>query len=143
MFIGEYKHILDEKRRISLPSKFRQGIVSNEIMITKGEDCNLALYPLDEFDKVSRETTSLFKKDRQTSRNFKRFVYAGAARVGIDSAGRILIPENLAMFANLKEKIVLAGVENLIELWNESEWEKRMSEIEKQTYEFDKNTDSE
>ena len=143
MFIGEYKHILDEKRRISLPSKFRQGISNNEIMITKGEDRNLALYPLDEFDKVSRETTSLFKKDRQTSRNFKRFVYAGAARVGIDSAGRILIPENLAMFANLKEKIVLAGVENLIELWNESEWEKRMSEIEKQTYEFDKNTDSE
>lgn len=56
------------------------------------------------------------------SRNFNRFMLAGAAEVDVDSIGRILIPEHLRDYAKLGGKVVFAGVHSRIEVWNETAW---------------------
>ncbi len=56
------------------------------------------------------------------SRGFNRFMLAGAMEVDIDAVGRMLVPEHLAIFADLKGKVVVAGVHNRIELWNDGRW---------------------
>ena len=66
------------------------------------------------------------------SRGLNRFLLAGAVEVEIDSAGRILVPDFLKSFAQLKQKVVLTGVATRVELWNETSWRAYTRRIEKQ-----------
>ena len=119
MFIGEYKHKMDKKRRMSLPSKFRQEL-GDKLFVTKGEDHCLTLLSLEDVDNAYGTTNPL--SNIELSRKYNRFLYAGADQLEIDSAGRILIPERLANFADLKEDVILAGIKDRIEVWDESRW---------------------
>lgn len=120
MLIGEYKHTIDEKKRISLPSKFRKQ-VGKKIIITRGLDKCLFLYSPSQWKEISRKIgeLGLGQADR---RGLNRFMLAGATEVLVDSVGRILIPEYLKDFANIKTKVVFAGVYNRIEIWDEDQW---------------------
>ena len=60
-----------------------------------------------------------------------RFLLAGAVETEVDSAGRILIPEYLKEFADLKSRVILAGVSDRVEIWNEKTWEEYKRKIEK------------
>jgi MraZ protein len=66
------------------------------------------------------------------TRGFNRFMLSGAVEVDIDSVGRILVPEYLKSFAGLKTKVVLAGVQDRVEIWNEKTWTEYKTRIEKQ-----------
>ncbi len=120
MLIGEYTHSQDEKKRISLPIKFRKE-VGKKVVITHGLDNCLFLYPLKEWQKISEKLGNLSIGQANT-RGFNRFMLAGAAEIDVDSAGRILIPDFLKEFASLGQKVVFAGVHNRVELWNEERW---------------------
>lgn len=120
MLIGEYKHTLDDKKRISLPSKFRSE-VGKKIVATHGLDGCLFLYPLKEWQNISKKLGELGMGQADT-RGFNRFMLAGASEINVDSVGRILIPEYLRDFAGVKEKVVFTGVFNRIEVWNEKSW---------------------
>lgn len=129
MLIGEYTHALDDKNRISLPSKFRKEI-GKKLVITHGLDKCLFLYPLKEWQKISEKLASLGLGQSDT-RGFNRFMLAGAVEADVDSNGRILIPEYLQEFAGLESKVVFAGVHDRVEIWNDRVWEgykKRISE---------------
>jgi MraZ protein len=120
MLIGEYTHTIDEKKRISLPIKFRK-IVGKTIIITHGLDNCLFLYPLKEWEKISQKLGEMGFGQADT-RGFNRFMLAGASEVEVDSVGRILIPEHLKQFAGILEKVVFAGVYNRVEIWNDQKW---------------------
>ncbi len=120
MLIGEFTHSIDDKKRVSLPSKFRKEL-GEKVIVTHGLDNCLFLYPLNEWEKIAKKLSEL-SIGQSDSRSFNRFMLAGAAEVDVDSIGRILIPENLRNFAELKSKIVFTGVHNRIELWNEKAW---------------------
>ncbi len=120
MLIGEYKHTIDDKKRISLPSKFRSKI-GKKIIITRGLDKCLFLYPLTEWQKISKKIGEL-GMGQADRRGLNRFMLSGAIEVSVDSVGRILIPEYLKDFANIKTKVVFAGVYNRIEIWDEIRW---------------------
>jgi MraZ protein len=130
MLIGEYVHTLDSKKRISLPAKFRKE-VGKKVVITHGLDNCLFLFPLDRWEKVS-EKLSDSAMGSADNRGFNRFILAGAQEVEVDSAGRILIADFLKDFANLRSKVVLAGVHNRIEIWNERSWTEYKKRVEKQ-----------
>jgi len=66
------------------------------------------------------------------TRGFNRFMFSGAAEVNTDSAGRILVPDHLKKFASLKTKVVLAGVADRVEIWDEKRWAIYQSKIESQ-----------
>jgi len=120
MLIGEYKHTLDDKKRISLPSKFRREIGKN-IVITHGLDQCLFLYPIKEWEKISQKIGEL-GMGQADRRGFNRFMLSGASEIEVDGVGRILIPEHLRSFAKIKSKVVFAGVYNRIEIWDEKSW---------------------
>jgi MraZ protein len=130
MLIGEYIHTIDDKRRMSLPAKFRKAL-GKKVVITHGLDSCLFVFSLAQWEKILEklETLSMGQSD---SRAFNRFLLAGAQDVEIDSLGRILLPEYLASFATLQGKAVLIGVHDRIELWNEKNWKTYKARIEKQ-----------
>lgn len=65
------------------------------------------------------------------TRGFNRFMLSGASEVNVDAVGRILIPEHLRDFAQIKSKVVFAGVFNRIEIWNEKSWTEYTSQVVK------------
>ena len=130
MLIGEYTHTVDEKKRISLPSKFRME-VGKKVVITHGLDNCLFLYSLGEWEKISEQLSKLGMAQAD-KRAFHRFMLAGAVEVEVDSIGRILIPDFLKDFADLQTKVVFAGIHNRIEIWNEDKWIEYKKKVEKQ-----------
>lgn len=130
MLIGEYKHSLDSKKRVSLPSKFRKEI-GKKAVVTRGLDNCLFVYPIKEWEKVA-EALSNLPMGQASTRNFVRLFLSGATDVVIDSLGRILIADYLKDYAGLKTKVVIAGVYKRLEIWDEKRWEEYKENIEKQ-----------
>ncbi len=130
MLIGEYTHTLDEKNRMSLPVKFRKEIGSN-VVIAPGLDNCLSLFTTKEWQKISSKLSdsSMLASD---NRSFSRFMFGQAVDVSVDSQGRILIPENLKNRSQLSSKVVVIGVQNRVEIWNENTWNEYKKVVETQ-----------
>ncbi|MDA8611460.1 division/cell wall cluster transcriptional repressor MraZ [Candidatus Pacebacteria bacterium] len=129
MLIGEYKHTLDDKKRISLPSKFRKE-VGKKVVVTHGLDNCLFIYTPREWQTITEKLGNLGMGQSDT-RGFNRFMLAGASEISVDSVGRILIPEHLREFAKIDSKVVFAGLYNRIEVWNEKTWETYKNQVVK------------
>ena len=129
MLIGEYLHTLDSKKRLSLPAKFRKE-VGRKMVITRGFDACLFMYPQKAWEKIAEKVSNLPIGQGDT-RGMSRFLLSGASEVEVDQAGRILIPEYLKDFADLKSRVVLAGVSDRVEIWNEKTCEEYKRRIEK------------
>jgi len=130
MLIGEYNHNLDPKKRLSLPSKWRKEL-GESVVVTRGLDNCLFVYPLKEWQSVTEKLGRLPFGQADT-RGFNRFFLSGAVETEIDSVGRILIPDFLKEFAGLSTKVVLAGIHDRVEIWDENRWKEYKSKIEKQ-----------
>lgn len=130
MLIGEYKHTIDTKKRLSLPAKFRKEL-GRRIVITKGLDTCLFVYSPKAFEKFLERLKEL-SVGQSASRRFNRFVLGGAVDVGIDSLGRILVPDFLKKFAGLKNTVVLIGVNDRVEIWDENSWNEYRTKSEKE-----------
>ena len=130
MLLGEYTHTIDEKNRVSLPVKFRK-VLGKKVVLTPGLDNCLFLFTEKEWQKVSSklsENASLLSSDM---RSFTRFMYGGAFEAEVDSIGRILIPDFLRERSALSGKIVMIGIQNRVEIWNEKSWKEYRTKVEK------------
>jgi MraZ protein len=115
---GEYNSTLDDKGRLSLPSRLRNALFGNIQVLTKGMDGCLWLYPLEEWNLFKQkviDSTSVFNSD---SRNLRRRLIGPAQEVEIDKAGRIAIPQTLREHAELSRECVVLGQEEYVEIWN-------------------------
>lgn len=130
MLIGEYRHSIDAKKRVALPAKFRREI-GKKVVITHGLDNCLFVYPMKSWQIVA-EKLSAMSIGQSDTRGFNRFMLAGAVETDVDSMGRILIPDFLKEFADLKSKVVVAGIHNRLEIWDEKRWKEYTAKIEKQ-----------
>lgn len=131
MLIGEFTHTIDDKNRVSLPSKFRQ-YMGKKMVITPGLDQCLFVFTLKEWEKISSkmsENASMLSSDM---RSFTRYMFGGASEVELDTIGRVLVPDFLKERANLKSKVVVIGVQNRLEIWNEKSWTDYKRQVEKQ-----------
>lgn len=130
MLIGEYTHTVDDKNRISLPVKFRQEM-GKKIVITPGLDGCLFVFTMKQWGTISEKLgeSSILQAD---TRSFNRYMLGGASEVEVDSIGRILIPDFLKDRANLKSKVVMIGVQNRVEIWNDKSWIDYKKVVEKQ-----------
>lgn len=130
MLIGEYTHTMDSKKRLSLPSKWRKEL-GKHLVVTRGLDNCLFVYPLKEWHKITEKIGELPLGQADT-RSFNRFFLSGAVEVEVDSVGRILVPDFLKEFAKLETKVVLAGIHDRVEIWDEKQWSTYKQSIEKQ-----------
>ncbi|MFZ2072323.1 MAG: division/cell wall cluster transcriptional repressor MraZ [Minisyncoccia bacterium] len=134
MLIGEYIHTIDEKNRVSMPSKFRKEM-GKKIIITPGLDQCLFIFTIKEWAKVSKRLSdsdsdlSFLKADK---RSFNRFMFGRAAEVELDTIGRILIPDFLKERIGLSGKAAIIGVQDRVEVWNEKTWSQYKENVEKQ-----------
>jgi len=120
MLIGEYKHSLDDKKRVAIPARFRKEL-GKRVVITHGLDQCLWVYTIGEWNKVAEKLSGLSFGQADT-RGFNRFMLSGAIEVELDSLGRILVPDFLKEYAHLKERVVFAGVHSRVEVWDEDRW---------------------
>lgn len=130
MLIGEFTHTLDPKKRLSVPSKFRRELGSQAVL-TRGLDGCLWLFASAQFEVLASKISSL-PMAQSDSRSFARLLLSGASEVEFDSLGRILVPEYLKEYANLKRDVVVAGVHTRIELWDRQVWDQYKQRLEKQ-----------
>lgn len=120
MFIGEYKHNLDDKGRLAIPAKFRNAIKKGAV-VTRGLDSCLFLYTKAEWQKLAEKLAAL-PISQANSRAFARLMLAGAMDVEIDKQGRAILPEYLRQFAGLKKGVIVAGLYSRLEIWDEEKW---------------------
>lgn len=120
MFMGEFQHALDEKGRLTVPVKFRDGL-GRSFVVTRGLDKCLFVYPSGEWETLEGKVKSL-PLTRADARSFVRFFFSGATECELDRQGRILIPANLRDYAQLQRDCVVLGVSNRVEIWSESLW---------------------
>lgn len=130
MLLGEHRHTLDTKKRLSLPAKFRKEL-GKTVVITRGLDSCLFVYSIKEWKEFSERLSDL-SMGQSNTRAFTRFILGSAVETNIDSAGRILIPDFLKEFAHLEQKVIVTGLSNRVELWDEEKWQLYQSELEGQ-----------
>ncbi|MEX0689846.1 MAG: division/cell wall cluster transcriptional repressor MraZ [Candidatus Paceibacterota bacterium] len=128
MLLGEYQHTLDSKGRIAVPSKFRTKLGDGAI-ITRGLDKCLFVFGMEEWSSLAKKLTSL-PLSQSNSRAFSRLMLAGAVDVKLDVQGRVLIPEYLRNYADLKKQVVVAGLYSRFEIWDSSNWDKYKKKTE-------------
>lgn len=131
MFIGEYIHSVDDKKRLSVPAKFRKEL-GKKAVVTLGLNKCLSLYPTKEWNTFAEKLSKL-SMGKSEDRGFSRTMLSGAFEVEIDSIGRILIPEALKTYAGLADKVVLTGVYDRVEVWDETAWKAYKSQMVAET----------
>lgn len=122
MFMGEYHHNIDDKGRLTLPSKFRDDLGSR-FVVTRGLENCLFVYTLEAWEKLTKKLNSLpfTKKD---ARNFSRFFLSGATVLEFDKQGRINLTASLIEYATITKECVIIGVGDRLEIWDEDNWNK-------------------
>lgn len=128
MLIGEYKSRVGEKKRVSLPKKFRDEI-GKDLILTRGYEDALVLVNQKLWQNIAEDvvTGSFTNKDiRDTS----RFLVGSAKEIETDDQGRFVIPQALFEHAQLKDEVVFIGLVNWIEIWDSKKWEERVKYLQ-------------
>ncbi|MDR1249576.1 MAG: division/cell wall cluster transcriptional repressor MraZ [Treponema sp.] len=115
---GEYKITLDDKGRLSLPSKLRAALEDQVYMLTKGPDGCLLLYPMEEWDTLMEKVRNFSTAFSAEFRALRRRLIGPAQDVELDKAGRIPIPQTLREYAELVRDCIVLGQDDYIEIWN-------------------------
>ena len=131
MLIGEYTHNIDAKKRLAIPARVRKEL-GEQVILTRGLDNCLFIYPMREWQKLTDKLSQL-PVGQGSTRSFSRLMLAGAVEVELDPLGRILVPDYLKNYAGLRQRVVIAGVYNRLEIWDEERWINYKNEVEKNT----------
>jgi MraZ protein len=131
MFLGEYTHNLDDKGRLTIPSKHRRELATG-LVVTRGMDRCLFLFPMAEWEKLAEPINRRSITDRDT-RDFRRLMFSGASDIIPDKLGRILIPPYLREYAGLGNEVVIVGLYTHLEIWNPQTWAEVMKGVEEKT----------
>ena len=122
MFYGEYQHSFDQKGRIIMPAKLREGL-KDKFMVTKGLDNCLYAFDSEEWARLESKMRELPLTDKDV-RDFMRFFFSGACECEFDKQGRISIPPYLRDYAGLTKETLILGVSSRVEIWSTENLEK-------------------
>jgi MraZ protein len=120
MLLGEYEHAIDDKGRFTVPAKFRNRLASG-MVVTKGIDRCLWLYPIDGWEGLSSKARAL-PITNPKAREFRRQVLGGASHSVPDKQGRIILLPRLREYANIDKHAVIIGLDDHCEIWNPETW---------------------
>jgi transcriptional regulator MraZ len=120
MFLGEFEHNMDDKGRLAVPARFREGL-GDGVVITRGFDRCLMGFPRLTWEQLAQQVSSL-SLGQSDARNIRRLLFSGAADVQLDRQGRILIPQNLREYAGLGEQVIVTGLNTHFEIWSDTRW---------------------
>lgn len=121
MFTGEYRHAIDDKGRLAVPSRFRAQLDGGAVVARWLDSC-LAVFPRAAWDALADKVGGLPITDAN-ARVFQRYVFAGAFEAELDKAGRVLVPATLRTFAELETEAVVVGSRDHAEIWAPARWD--------------------
>lgn len=128
LLTGTHNRTLDNKKRLALPKRIREQLgEAKELFVTPGPDKCLWIFTQGGLEKLSERLDRTPATDAE-ARVFRRLFFAKVEAVDIDASGRILIPERLIAFGNLQRDVVLIGVQQYLELWDQESWERYQAE---------------
>lgn len=127
-FLGTYQHSLDEKGRLTIPARFRD-LLDGGALITQGFDRCLMVLTMTYFNEVNQRLDAMNLADPKV-RLLRRQILAAAYSVEADKLGRILVPQNLRAFIDLKSEAVVAGQGEYFEIWTPELWNEQMAQIQ-------------
>ena len=129
MLLGEYEHTIDDKNRLTLPAKFRSAF-EDGIVVTRGLDgCLYAWTPV-AWENYRDTTLTALHPLSQEGRRMHRLFYSGASETTPDKQGRVSIPPALLAHAKLGRDVVVAGVNDRLEIWDRAAWKRELAEVE-------------
>ena len=129
MLSGDHEHTLDEKNRLTLPSRFRPHFAEG-LVLSRGMEGCLCIYTPEQFtQKVESRLNELDPFSRE-GRAMERFYYSSAVEAVPDKQGRIMIPQSLLQKAGLTRDVLVIGVSSRLEVWNRATWHQYMERIE-------------
>lgn len=126
MLIGEFHHNLDEKNRLVIPSKLANSL-GEEVIVTRGFDACLMVYPLKKWDEVISKFSELTITKSDT-RKFMRILLSSATSCKFDSQKRICIPNILKNYAGIDKETTILGLDDHLEIWSSSAYDKFLDE---------------
>jgi MraZ protein len=128
MFLGQYQHSIDEKGRMTIPSRFRD-LLEEGAYVTQGFDRNLMVMTNEYFEQVYQRITEMNLTD-PSARLLRRLILANAYQIETDKAGRILMPQNLRQFVGLNGEAVIVGQGEYFEVWSPSVWYEQVTKMQ-------------
>lgn len=127
-FTSEFECKLDAKGRLVLPSKLKSNLPAasiRQIVIRKGFEPNLIIYPLNQYKKLHNKISSLNEFNSE-QRKLKRNFFSSIVQVDLDNNGRFLIPKNMLTHATINRQVIICGMGNVIEIWNDKIYKKHL-----------------
>jgi MraZ protein len=121
MFTGEYRHTVDGKGRLAVPSRFRAQLEAGVVVSRWLDDC-LAIHTREGWDALAEKVAGLPITDGN-ARRFSRFIFAGASETTLDGQGRVLVPAYLRETAGLEADAVVVGARDHAEIWAPDRWD--------------------
>ena len=129
MLLGEYEHTLDDKNRLTLPAKFRR-VFEDGCVVARGFDGCLSAWTPEGWASYQESTLSTLNLLSREQRQLHRYLISGATDMTPDRQGRVLIPPTLLAHAKLGRDVVVAGVNDHLEIWDRDAWRRELSEVE-------------
>ncbi len=127
-FTSEYVCKLDAKGRLVLPARIKVQLPEpegggQELVIRRGFEQCLIIYPMVEFKKVFSKISGL-NEFNEEYRKLQRNFLSGVVTVELDGNGRFLIPRNMLTYAQIDKDAMLVGTGSKVEIWNPTIYEK-------------------
>ena len=128
-YAGEFRHQLDDKHRLTIPSRWRRnGEVEEFLMVPEPNHQFLLVMSPNEFARVSSSAEAVPGVTPRDLRVFLRQLHARAQHGSSDKQGRLLLPDNFCKELDLKGEIALVGGRGRFEIWNLQRWQRAHSE---------------
>jgi MraZ protein len=130
-FLGKYLHAIDDKGRVPLPAKFRNGEVSPEFVVVRGPGACLYLFPQKGWQAVSHRVALLRQGGDLDHRRRALAITGNAAELVLDKQGRLTLPQGLMEVAGLEHEALFVGDGEQIQIWNPGRFEEFMKETDR------------
>ncbi len=125
-FLGQHLHAIDDKGRVPLPARYRNGDAAAEFVLVRGPHGSLILFPRPAWGSVAERLSLLRRSSDPESRRRALAVTASAADLALDRHGRLSLPQHLIDVAALEREALFVGAGDVIEIWNPSRYEDYM-----------------
>ena len=133
-FVGSHTHSLDGKKRLTIPSEWREATGGMPVFVLKGVD-QPCLYVFTARDMKARlDKIRSISVANAKAQQFIRSIFSCADRLEIDSAGRIRVSDRLLEWAGITGQVGLVGVGGRFELWSPEQWNKQNSQLDPQSF---------
>ena len=129
MLLGEYEHTIDDKNRITLPARFRQDFTDG-VVVTRDVDPCVVVFAPENWERYVGTRLGELNTFNREARQMRRYIFSSATEGELDRQGRVTLPTVLMKFANLGRDVVIAGVEDHLEIWDPAAWRSQLEDVE-------------